>query len=129
MEAKKYRFTFVTAHAQHLRPTKMAMRSNFHVNIHDIEVIQHKFIPTVILHTSLHITAIYRPTVQHDSPSRSIINDNATLLWRGLHHILDYSQGRIQDMLKETKFLYFLFLTWLSIIRNQEFRLYIYSNW
>ena len=25
----------------------------------------------------------------------------------------------------ETKFLYFLFLTWLSIIRNQEFRLYI----
>ena len=25
----------------------------------------------------------------------------------------------------ETKFPYFLFLTWLSIIRNQEFRLYI----
>ena len=25
----------------------------------------------------------------------------------------------------ETKFLYFLFLTWLSMIRNQEFRLYI----
>ena len=25
----------------------------------------------------------------------------------------------------ETKFPYFLFLTWLSIIRNQKFRLYI----
>ena len=26
----------------------------------------------------------------------------------------------------ETKFSYFLFLTWLSIIRNQEFSLYIF---
>ena len=29
----------------------------------------------------------------------------------------------------ETKFLYFLFLTWLSIVRNQESRLQIQSNW
>ena len=29
----------------------------------------------------------------------------------------------------ETKFPHFLFLTWLSIIRNQEFRLYIQPNW
>ena len=28
----------------------------------------------------------------------------------------------------ETKFPYFLFLTWLSIIRNQEFRLYVWPN-
>ena len=61
----------------------MVMRSNSHVNIHDIEVLYSTNLCLQLLYTLVYTSLPYRPTaytVQHDSPSRSIINDNATFV-------------------------------------------------
>ena len=56
---------------------------------------------------------------------------NMTIWWRHVHRlelqkIFNFSVSHSPVRLYiATKFPYFLFLTWLTIIRNQEFRLYI----
>ena len=92
----------------------------------------------IYIHTHL-ISQIFARPEQHSTHRSKIKKKSVILFWLlnmtlwckhfhklELEKFFNFCAAHLPVRLDiETKFPYFLFLTWLSIIRNQEFRLYI----